>query len=101
MPAKFTVSQAQAIAWHIRVPTLGEGDWADFVAWLESSPHHRSDYDNVAFADILVGQAEFIDLGYAEEEEAVYTPRRSRSIGIPFVIVASLALALALATWAW
>lgn len=55
MPAKAGAILDQAIAWHLRVPTMGEAQWGEFVAWLEASPANRAEYDRVSDVDALVG----------------------------------------------
>lgn len=40
-----------AIAWHVRLATMDEGGWNDFVSWLEADPAHARAYDVVSVAD--------------------------------------------------
>lgn len=47
---------AQAIDWHLRQSTMPDGDWEQFVSWLEASPAHARAYDSVAINDRLLGE---------------------------------------------
>ena len=49
--------QDEAIAWHVRLPTLAGAEWTTFTGWLETSPQHRAAYDQVVLADALAGDA--------------------------------------------
>ncbi|TXC71927.1 DUF4880 domain-containing protein [Sphingomonas ginsenosidivorax] len=42
---------AQAVAWHLRLPTADAADWRAFTAWLEADPAHADAYDALAIAD--------------------------------------------------
>ena len=48
------LAREQAIDWHLRQIDLTEGQWADFIAWLES-PVNAAAYDLVASADRMLG----------------------------------------------
>ncbi len=38
---------AEAVAWHLRLKTGGDGDWDGFVQWLEGDPARSDAYDRV------------------------------------------------------
>lgn len=43
--------QDAAVEWHIAMPSMDEGRWLAFTAWLEADPAHGAAYDAVALAD--------------------------------------------------
>ncbi|SFO38643.1 FecR domain-containing protein [Sphingomonas sp. OK281] len=47
---------AEAVAWHLRLPTADGGAWMAFTEWLEADPRHARAYDALA-----VGDAELTD----------------------------------------
>jgi len=49
----------QAIAWHIRLTDAQDGEWTDFIAWLEADPAHASAYDKIEMQDRLISTARF------------------------------------------
>lgn len=49
----------QAIGWHLRLADADEHGWADFIAWLETSPAHAAAYDAIAADHRLIDQAHF------------------------------------------
>lgn len=90
----------EAIAWHLKVPTMRDEDWPEFIGWLESSAANRADYDRVAASDLALGQ---IDIEALPEPAAEPTARgqfRSQTFrrGV-YATAASLALALGI--WSW
>lgn len=42
---------AEAVAWHLRLPTADGGAWMAFTEWLEADPRHARAYDALAVAD--------------------------------------------------
>lgn len=55
MQAEAMTIADQALAWHLKVPDMGEAEWETFLAWLEAAPANRAAYDEVAEADGLLG----------------------------------------------
>lgn len=48
---------AQAVAWHLRLPTADVGAWLAFTDWLEADAEHARAYDALAAADAEVTDA--------------------------------------------
>jgi transmembrane sensor len=42
---------AEAVAWHLRLPTADGDAWTAFADWLEANPQHARAYDALAVAD--------------------------------------------------
>jgi transmembrane sensor len=84
-------TQAEAIAWHIRLRDGGAADWDAFVRWLEADPARSAAYDLVALADAAI-TAEAVARSAAndDEEEGRWSARRRWATG--FAAVAALFL---------
>ena len=86
---------AQAAQWHV-ASSSDTMDWDAFTVWLEADPRHRACYDEVALADMLVGD-HAVDL--ATPVEAMPVPVRRRHwawLAGGVVVAASLALVMVL-----
>ncbi len=55
MPANPEQALDQAIAWHLAMPEMSEGQWREFILWLEASPSHQAEFDRIARVDQLIG----------------------------------------------
>lgn len=90
---------AVAARWH-EASQSDAMDWEAFTRWLEEDPHHRTAYDGVALADVLLDQAA-TETASRRPPESLPAPRgRSvpwRWIGGGLAAVASIALALTFA----
>jgi transmembrane sensor len=43
--------RAQAVDWYLRMRSGGDGDWEEFVEWLEADPARAEAYDQIVEAD--------------------------------------------------
>ena len=100
--------QDEAIAWHVRLPTLAGAEWTTFTGWLETSPQHRAAYDQVVLADALAGDALASETRPAEGAQvpARAAPRlavgrfvRLQRQSFGMAVAASVAVVAALAFW--
>jgi transmembrane sensor len=41
-------AQREAVTWRLRLPTMGDADWAELTGWLEADPANARAYDDVA-----------------------------------------------------
>jgi transmembrane sensor len=48
---------AQAVAWHLRLPSAGATEWQAFTLWLEADPAHADAYDALTRADAELADA--------------------------------------------
>jgi len=74
--AEAALALEQAIAWHIRLPELSGGEWAEFVAWLELRETHRAAFEAVSKADGFVAE------GMARAEPDETAPWAARKAGV-------------------
>lgn len=81
----------EAIAWHLRLQSGDDGDWQDFVAWLEADPARSDAFDEVEAGHAAL-TAEVFPAPASELDEPAH-PSRWRG----WVILAGIAAVLLVA----
>ena len=94
---------AEAVAWHLRLRDGTDGDWDDFVQWLEGDPARSAAYDRIEAshaamrADAFTAQAQApLPVAANDEAEGARWWRGRWAIGLTAVAAAILVAFLAL-----
>lgn len=94
---------AEAIAWHLRLRDGTDGDWDDFVLWLEGDPVRSAAYDRIEAGHIAMSKDSFTAPAQAQhpvatnDDAAGWGWWRGRwAIGLTAVAAAILVALLAL-----
>lgn len=86
--------EAQALAWHLRLPDADASIWDEFTAWLEADRRHPAAYDRVLAAEVDIDHALPPLLVAANENSDDERRSRWHWLGAGAGVAAAAALAL-------